>query len=518
MREYRQNLALQVHLQKLREESPLASYLPSSPETTLISRYVGVLGPEPAGRQPFEVLGTWIQSIPSRIGSNKMLDLAVQFFVDSHATYRDDMHSKRKVARASKAKALKELQLAVMNTDNKVTYDILLATKLHYAAEVHEAMMSGRKSVYHNDYYLSATIPPPINTRDVVLSPSQRASMAVMHVFIQCPYAVALIREAISNPEDTTALAIAMSYLEGLMQIDVSQHVAELIETTVSVVPIPPSPNVADLMPDTLEFNSVQDFILCTRSWMLQSLLYGLADTLYRYFPAEAALSLLPSPQQLRIIDVDSALWLQKSHRWADSVSKHIPLLTMRLHTPLQMAIAPWHRMTRDLTTQRSPSASPGSPSDVAAELTRAKRMQAWIVNETNKIHKNWNVATVDEEILIEALEALSGEKMPDWLPTRVRFVPEEGEMALHMEFENRTGTYSTGRIDVSKEPPRKLAMPPHPGEKGQEWQRKNVHVVELPLRGGRNERPVDFLHSTGRNLCTTSGWWPQSHDTSHNG
>jgi len=378
-------------------------------------------------------------------------------------------------------------------------------------------MMTGRKSVYHNDYYLSATIPPPIDTRDVVLSPSQRASMAVMHVFIQCPYAVALIREAISNPEDTTALAIAMSYLEGLMQIDVSRHVAELIETTVSVVPIPPSPEVADLMPDTLEFNSVQDFILCTRSWMLQSLLCGLADTLYRYFPAEATLSLLPSPQQLRTIDVDSALCLQKSHRWADSVSKHIPLLTMRLHTPLQMAIAPWHRMTRDLTTQRSPSASPGSPSDVAAELIRAKRMQAWIVNETNKIHKNWNVATVDEEILIEALEALSGEKMPDWLPTRVRFIPEEGEMALHMEFENRTGTYSTGRIDVSKEPPRKLAMPPHPGEKGQEWQRKNVHVVELPLRGGRNERPVDFLHSTGRNLCTTSGWWPQSHETSHN-
>ncbi|KAI4676359.1 uncharacterized protein J4E88_007274 [Alternaria novae-zelandiae] len=375
MREYRQNLALQVHLQKLREESPLASYQPSSPETTLISRYVGVLGPEPAGRQPFEVLGTWIQSIPSRIGSNKMLDLAVQFFVDSHATYRDDMHSKRKVARASKAKALKELQLAVMNTDNKVTYDILLATKLHYAAEallgldtmyyaihafgIAELLRSGAVAEVDDDHFWNL-----IDNTYV----DDRASMAVMHVFIQCPYAVALIREALSNPEDTIALAIAMSYLEGLMQINVSQHVAELIETTVSVVPIPPSPDVADLMPDTLEFNS--------------------------------------------------------------------------------MAIAPWHRMTRDLTSQRSPSASPGTPLDVAAELTRAKRMQAWIVNETNKIHKNWNVATVDEEILIEALEALSGEKMPDWLPTRVRFVPEEGEMALHMEFENRTGTYSTGRID----------------------------------------------------------------------
>lgn len=95
-----------------------------------------MLGPDPIGRQPFEILGTWIQSIPSRIGSNKMLDLAVEFLVDSYGTFRDDTHSRRKVAKASKAKALKELQLVVMNTNTNTTYDVLLATKLHYAAEV----------------------------------------------------------------------------------------------------------------------------------------------------------------------------------------------------------------------------------------------------------------------------------------------------------------------------------------------------------------------------------------------
>jgi hypothetical protein len=65
-----------------------------------------------------------------------MMDLAVEFFVNSHAVYWDDTHSKRSLAGASKEKALKELQLFVMNANNKPTYEVLLATKMHYAAEV----------------------------------------------------------------------------------------------------------------------------------------------------------------------------------------------------------------------------------------------------------------------------------------------------------------------------------------------------------------------------------------------
>jgi hypothetical protein len=341
--------------------------------------------------------------------------------------------------------------------------------------------------------------------------------MAIMHIFIQCPHVISLVRNAVSNPEVTTALVTAMSHLESLIQINLSQHVSELIRTTVSTVPVPPSPEVADLMPDTLEFDSVHSMILCTRFWMLQSLLCGLADTLYRYFPAEAALSLLPSPQQLQVIDVDSALHLQKSLRWAASVSRELPLVTLRLHTPLQMAIGPWHRIIRDLRTQDPSFASPGIPSDVAAELSRAKRMKAWIIDETNKIHVRWKVATVEEQTLLEALESLAGEKIPDWLPTRVRFDAEEGEMVMKMEFENKTGSYAE-TININNEPPPKARMP-HPAAKGQEWQRKRLHVQELPLRGGKNEdmtRPADFIYSTGRNMCSTTGWWPETREHSH--
>jgi hypothetical protein len=131
-----QKRALEAYLQHLQTESTTVLYQPSSDETTLIARYIGMLGTETSGKQPLSILGTWIQSIPSRIGSNRMLDLAVEFLINSHAVYRDGMHSKREVARVTKAKALRELQLVVSNTQNRPTYDVLLATKMHFAAEV----------------------------------------------------------------------------------------------------------------------------------------------------------------------------------------------------------------------------------------------------------------------------------------------------------------------------------------------------------------------------------------------
>jgi hypothetical protein len=127
---------LQLYLQQLQAESAIAAIKPLSPETTLIARYINMIGIKEAGYQPLSILGTWIQSIPSRVGSNRMMDLAVEFFVDSFSVYCNNSHTQRNLARASKEKALKELQLFVCNSQNRPTYDVLLATKMHYAAEV----------------------------------------------------------------------------------------------------------------------------------------------------------------------------------------------------------------------------------------------------------------------------------------------------------------------------------------------------------------------------------------------
>lgn len=126
------------HLQELRDHAALSLIQPCSPEDVLKARYLHMLGSDHPGRQPMSILGTWIQSIPSRIGTNRMLDLAVEFFINSHDVYRDETYSKRRLARASKAKALRELQLEVLNsaTQSEPSYETILATKTHYAAEV----------------------------------------------------------------------------------------------------------------------------------------------------------------------------------------------------------------------------------------------------------------------------------------------------------------------------------------------------------------------------------------------
>lgn len=131
-----QKRMLETHLRCLQEESALSAIRPLCAETALIARYVNMLGAHTLDKQPLSILGTWIESIPSRIGTSHMLDLAAEFLVNSYATYWDDSHSKRKLAQASKAKALHELQLVVLKSESVPSYETILATKMHYAAEV----------------------------------------------------------------------------------------------------------------------------------------------------------------------------------------------------------------------------------------------------------------------------------------------------------------------------------------------------------------------------------------------
>ncbi|KAF2848463.1 hypothetical protein T440DRAFT_491129 [Plenodomus tracheiphilus IPT5] len=576
--------ALQAYLQKLQQESSPITSRPSSPETTLIAAYIDMLGYETPEKQPLSILGTWVQSVPSRIGSNRMVDLAVEFLISSYSKFWDDSHSKRKIARASKVKALRELQLAVSNTQTAATYEVLLATKLHYAAEalmgidtmyhaihafglaellksghvsgvddehfwnlidntyiddVNEGMLAGRSSVYDNDFYLSATYPPPLGSDQISLSAFQKASMSIMHIFIQCPRLTGLVRNAILHPKDINALASAMSLMESLVQLDLARYVAELLQSAVTVIHTPTSPEVADILPDSLSFDSVQSMVLCTRYWMLQNILCGLAEALYRHFPDESGISLLPPPERIRAIDIDAAMNLAKSLPWAESTSQKLPLVPLRLHTPLQISIGPWHRIIRYVSVMRSAGQTlePGVDVQLGLELTRAERMKDWLIERCNRIHKQWDVAVADEKPLLEALDSMAGEPIPDWLPVRVRFEAEDGEMVIKLDYENRTGTYSE-QYDIGKPPPKRS---PHPLTPNQKWQRENFGVQELPLRPNTDNdtgfsmrvspdsafegtstpprtsstSPVDFIHSTGRNLCTTSGWWPETSGTS---
>lgn len=385
-------------------------------------------------------------------------------------------------------------------------------------------MLAGRSSVYDNEYYLSITYPPALAPGLVQLTSSQRASMSIMHVFVQCPRLNCLVRRAIMHPRDSDVLAAAVGLTEYLWKIDLPAHVAELLRTAVTLVDAPPCVEMADTLPETLHFDSVQNMILCTRYWMLQNVLCGLIDTLHRYFPTQTSISLLPTPELVRQRDIDAAIRLAESLAWAESVSQRLPLVPLRLHTPLQISIGPWHRTIRDRTTASEISATPSV--DMRPDLAQAVRMKTWLIEECNRIHEQWDVSTVDEKSLCEALDSMAGERIPDWLPTRVRFEAENGDMVIKLDYEKSTGDYQNdislrdSRI-VSHEPGLRmvnniathgqpLAIEESTEDSGGSSTWPNLDTLGASATGIASP-PVaaDFLFTSGRNLCSTSGWWP---------
>lgn len=122
---------------------------------------------------------------------------------------------------------------------------------------MNEVMLAGRASVYNNDYYLSATYPPAFVLDVVKLIPSRRASMSNMHVFVQCPRLNCRVRYAIMHPEDSDTLAAAVSLTEYTWQIDLSAHVAEILQSCITATSAPPSLDMADVLAETLCFDSV---------------------------------------------------------------------------------------------------------------------------------------------------------------------------------------------------------------------------------------------------------------------
>ena len=386
--------------------------------------------------------------------------------------------------------------------------------------------------MYDNDFYLSTTYPPTLGSGDVPISVFQRASMALMHVAIQAPRLVCLIRHAVSNPDDASALVAAVSHAETLWQIDLPSHMAEQFDASITTVPTPVDPELEDILPNSLEFDTVQSMNLCTRYWNLRIVLCGLTGTLHRHFPVECSLSLLPSPASLRAIDIDSALQMAKSLPWAMAISAKLPLVPLRLHNSLGISVAPWNRIIRD-STLAGPSDDVDTDLDRNFEISRAHRMKTWVFYHCDLINKSWNVSGVEEEPMLEALDAMAGEPIPEWLPIRVRFEAEDGEMVIKLDYENHKGNYQE-RYEMGDAFPKKMLDPATQSER---WQGEEMGIQEIPYRPANQEamanisnsknpvaavpqnqtsnvRPVDFIHRSGRNLCSTSGWWPDSPNT----
>lgn len=102
----------------------------------LIARCMYIFGPFTWTPDSRAIHGTWLDAVPSRIGHSRVLDLAVEYALDSVAQYKDRSYSAQKACLVSRSKALKALREGIEKVGGRPMYDIMLATKLHAMAEV----------------------------------------------------------------------------------------------------------------------------------------------------------------------------------------------------------------------------------------------------------------------------------------------------------------------------------------------------------------------------------------------
>lgn len=95
-----------------------------------------MIGPEPLQQSPLRVFGSWMADVPSRIGSNKTVDAAATYLLDSFEAWQIRTDEACFASRSSGIKAQKSLRLAWQKKNRLQNPDLLLAVKLHMASEV----------------------------------------------------------------------------------------------------------------------------------------------------------------------------------------------------------------------------------------------------------------------------------------------------------------------------------------------------------------------------------------------
>lgn len=304
-------------------------------------------------------------------------------------------------------------------------------------------MVSGRTSVYDNDFYLSMTYPPSPPTCTELDNLALRFSVAMMHILIQVPRLVCIVRHCINNPANARVLALAVTLSESLWHAVPVNLMHQLLRKSTTVVEIPPSPDISDIISDSFHFDSIESMTLVSRFWMLQHYLCGLIQSIYQHFPILATDSLLPDLATLYAIDIDAAINQARCVQYALNLCPSFPLVPLRVHVPLEVAIGAWHRLSQRLS--RAPKAlgsSSVSPAGLNGleEILKAQRMEDWIVETISCIHDQWDVHPMTNQFLKkfmqESVEAMCGGPIPDWLPLRVSFTCEEGDMVMKLEYD----------------------------------------------------------------------------------
>jgi hypothetical protein len=259
-----------------------------------------------------------------------------------------------------------------------------------------------------------------------------------MHSFIQLPRLVCLVRHAIAHPQDEEIRSAALSLVAELWALDASAAISSIMQTSTSVVEMPPCPSIADIVPTSLHFDSIQTVILLTRYWMLRNHLCGILETIYKHLPSHCACTFLPSIDIVRDVDKNAAVNIAQSVPYSSFISPGLPLVPMRLLIPVGVSMGTWYRAAQRLEAMTGAGESTSVLSfQEELELENARRMRTWVAEQMNEIHAGWGIDPAPLEMLQVAFDVMAGEEIPGWLPRRVRFEEVGDEMVMKLDYES---------------------------------------------------------------------------------
>lgn len=272
--------------------------------------------------------------------------------------------------------------------------------------QVVDAIFMGRPSYFDNGFYLAAT---RFSSSAQSLPTIYSASMSLMHCWIQIPRLICLIRQARSYP-DISTLTSAILLAESLWTLHQAATTTEYFMLATKIVPLPAGEDISDIIPQSLQFDSVYSLILLTRYWMFQVYLCGLTYALRTYFPIETAISLLPNVNTIIQVDKSAATYIAQSIPYARSSCPSLPLVPFRVLSPLHASVSSWHRVM----VHANANANGSFPSLTEAYRTagiscRSRRTIEWTMKENNQVLTKWGLPLVDLEQLERAQEFING-------------------------------------------------------------------------------------------------------------
>ncbi|KAK5166504.1 uncharacterized protein LTR77_008047 [Saxophila tyrrhenica] len=336
----------------------------------------------------------WVRHIPLSIGNDACLDSATTYYIESMMSFLSPSDASQQRACVAGSKALRCLREAVTyHTKDDDPSQLLLTIALHRYAEIVEAMIQGRDSLFDTQGpYLAS---PSMNgIKDALL--------ALQDLYVRIARLVRLVRAAgqcEARPHDTTleAFTLAESLHASSAETCILQALAE------EVTSLRPRTAHNTLLPLCLDgeahdFRSLEGYILATQYWAYRILLCGLLDHLLsNHWPPPANLSNV-TLEGIRSLQMDAAINVAKSVPYALGLSHAHPVRAVRLRLALQVAYGVWCRLERRQRSQTAPDY------DLAVE------MKQWTLETLARIDALWGFEEdIQHDSLERACEAAAG-------------------------------------------------------------------------------------------------------------